>query len=75
MESERIAREQPKRYKLDSKPYVDKVARARLRALKALEHYGEPTMSLEELRAAVDRALPPGFSLSEFIIKERQSGW
>lgn len=61
-------------HKLDSKPYADKVKKAGELADKALRHFGEPTMSLAELRAAVDRELQ-GLSLSEFILREREAGW
>ncbi len=61
-------------YKLDSKPYADKVKKAGELADKALRRYGEPTMSLAELRAAIDRELQ-GLSLSEFILREREAGW
>ena len=61
--------------KLDTKHYEDRFRRMRELADRALRHYGEPTMTIEELRAAVDRALPPGFSLSEFVIREREAGW
>jgi hypothetical protein len=61
-------------YRLDSKPYMDKVRRTAQLAERALRHYGEPSMSLEELRTTLDRELK-GVSLSELIIKERESGW
>lgn len=52
--------------KLDSK--ANKLAH------KALERYGEPTMTLERLRAVVSEELK-GISLSELVIQERQQGW
>ena len=59
---------------LDSKRNLDKVARATKLAHKALEKYGEPTMTLEELRAVVSKQLK-GISLSEPVIQDRQQGW
>ena len=59
---------------LDSKRNLDKVARATKLAKKALEKYGEPTMTLEELREKLDKQLK-GISLSDLIIEERQKGW
>ena len=59
---------------LDSKRTLAKVARATKLAHKALEKYGEPTMTLAELRAALDQELQ-GVSLSELIIKDREAGW
>jgi hypothetical protein len=60
--------------KLDSKQHLKAVAKATKMVDQALEKYGEPTMTLAELRVALDRELR-GISLSELIIKERQSGW
>ena len=60
--------------KLDSKANMNKVAKATTLAHKALERYGEPTMTLEELRVIVSEELK-GISLSELIIQERQQGW
>ncbi len=60
--------------KLDSKQHLKAVAKATKMVDQALKKYGEPTMTLAELRAALDRELR-GISLSELIIKERQSGW
>ena len=57
--------------KLDSKRNLNKVARARKMVDKALRKYGEPTMTLAELRAAVHEELK-GISLSEFVVKERE---
>ena len=59
---------------LDSKRNLDKVARATKLAKKALEKYGEPTMTLAELRETLDEQLK-GISLSDLIIEERQKGW
>lgn len=41
---------------------------------KVLARYGEPTMSVEELRMSLDRELD-AISLSELIVKERKAGW
>lgn len=60
--------------KLNSKKHLKAVAQATKMAHEALKHYGEPTMTLAELRVAMDKELK-GISLSELIIKERQSGW
>ncbi len=60
--------------KLNSKQHLKEVARATKMVDEALKKYGEPTMTLAELRAALDRELQ-GISLSELIIKDRQSGW
>ena len=59
---------------LDSKHNLSKVAKAAKMVDKALKHHGEPTMTLAELRAALDRELK-GISLSELIIRDRQTGW
>lgn len=59
--------------RLDSKPYTDKVRRATEMADAALDRYGQPTMSLAELRATLDRQLG-SVSLTELIIKEREAG-
>ena len=59
--------------KLNSKKHLKEVARGRKLAHEALKHYGKPTMSLEELRAALDKELK-GISLGDLIIKEREAG-
>ena len=59
---------------LDSKRTRAKVARATKLAREALEKYGEPTISLAELRQELNKQLK-GISLSELIIEERQKGW
>ena len=43
-------------------------------AHKALEKYGEPTISLAELRQELDKQLK-GISLGDLIVEERQKGW
>jgi len=61
-------------YKLDFKPYTDKVKQSRELAEKVLARYGKPTRSVEELRMTLDRELD-AISLSQLIIKEREAGW
>ena len=61
-------------YNLDAKPYADKVRKARKLADRSLSCYGEPSMSLDQLRATVDNQLG-GSSLTELILKEREAGW
>lgn len=61
-------------YKLDVKPYADMVKRAGQAATRALKRYGEPTLSLAELRTQLEKELK-GVSLSELILKEREAGW
>lgn len=60
--------------KLDSKPYLDSAARMRRLVDKALGRYGEPTLSLEQLRATLDRQLGK-ISLSQLVLQEREEGW
>ena len=57
---------------LDSKKCADRVKNATELAVQALQRYGEPTMSLEDLRATLDQELE-GMSLSELILIERDS--
>ena len=59
---------------LDSKRTRAKVAKATKLAQKALEQYGEPDMTLKELRAVVTQRLK-GVSLSDLVIQERRQGW
>ncbi len=59
---------------LNSKRHLKAVARATKMVDRALKQYGEPTMTLAELRAALDQELQ-GVSLSELIIKDREAGW
>lgn len=61
-------------YKLDSKLYADSVKNAGEAAGRALRSYGEPTVSLSELRARVNSELGT-LSLAELILKERAAGW
>ena len=64
----------PTMNELNSKHNLRKVAKATKMAKQALERYGEPTMTLAELRAALKQQLK-GISQSELIIKEREAGW
>ncbi len=59
--------------RLDSKPHADRVKRACQLADKALGIYDEPTLTLIQLRATIDRQLR-GTSLSDFVVSERQAG-
>lgn len=60
-------------YKLDAKLCTDKVKKTMKLADRSLSLYGEPSMSLEQLRATVDKELGDS-SLTELIIKEREAG-
>ena len=55
----------------DKRSHLDMVQQTRDVARAALDGYGQPTMSLAELRAAMDRHLSGG-SLSDVIVKQRQ---
>ena len=59
--------------KLDSKKCADRVRDATALASRLLKHYGEPTMSLNELRTALGKELQDVL-LSEVILKEREHG-
>lgn len=59
---------------LNSKKHLKAVTKATKMAHEALKHYGEPTMTLAELRVVMDKELK-GISLSDLIIEARQSGW
>ena len=59
---------------LDSKEWMDAVKRANKAADRALERHGEPNISLEELRRALDECLGSA-TLSEEILRQRQAGW
>lgn len=62
-------------YKLDSKPYADEVKRAGETTDRVLSRYGEPpSISLAELRTRLSRELN-AISLTELILKERETGW
>lgn len=59
---------------LDSKAYLAMFKETRELADKALERYGEPDMTVAELRRALDERLGD-MSLSEWVVKEREAGW
>ena len=61
-------------YKLDSKPYADTALRMQRLVDRVLGPYGEPVMSLAELRATLGKQLRK-VSLSELVLKEREAGW
>lgn len=61
-------------YKLDMKPYSNEARKVRILADRALQRFGEPTISLDELRSILDKELK-GVSLTELILKERAAGW
>ncbi len=62
-----------RKYKLDSKEYMDKVNEARRMAHEALKHHGKPTMSREKLRKLAAKELK-GESLGDWIIEDREMG-
>lgn len=59
---------------LDSPKYQAMFQKTREAALKALAKYGEPAISLEELRRLTDASLPEG-ALSGQLLKDREAGW
>ncbi len=59
---------------LDQEPYLSMFAETRASALKVLEEYGEPTMSLEELRALLKAQLDEK-SLSVQLMEDREASW
>ena len=59
-------------YKLDGKPYADRVRKAGKAADRVLQRYGEPVISLAELRDRVDKELG-STSLAELIVREREA--
>lgn len=54
--------------------YSSKVKKAGEMADQALKRYGEPTMSLSELRAKLSHHLQ-GISVSDVILKDREAKW
>ena len=60
--------------KLDSKRYLALVKKTRKSVSKALDRYGKPPLSLEELRRQVDEQLGDR-SLSDYVLSEREAGW
>lgn len=61
-------------YKIDTVPYAAMAKQAGELADRALLRYGEPRMSLLDLRRHVDEQLQ-GTSLSECIVGEREAEW
>jgi hypothetical protein len=59
---------------IETKRLSNKVKKASDLAEKALKHYGEPTISLSELRNRISRQLQDT-SLSDVILKDREAGW
>jgi hypothetical protein len=59
---------------LDTEPYVTMFARTGEAASSALDQYGVPRMTLEELRRAIADACPD-VSVSDTILREREAGW
>ena len=57
---------------LDGEPYRSMLARVHERASKALGRYGEPKLSVQELR---DATASLTVSLSETVLAERRTGW
>ena len=64
----------PVKNKLNSKKHLKEVAKATKMVDDALKKYGEPTMTLAELRETLGKQLK-GKSLSDMIIEDRKSGW
>jgi hypothetical protein len=61
-------------YKFDGKPYAERVRKAGMAADRVLQRYGDPVISLAELRKRVDKELG-NTSLTELILKDRETGW
>ena len=61
--------------KMSSEALAQDLEKMRRLTIQTLAKYGEPTISREELRRRLAAELPADFSLSEFLIKERESGW
>ena len=59
---------------LDAEPYRTMTRRTAALIKEALAHYGEPTMTLEELQQALSEALP-GVSFADWIIEDRRAGF
>jgi hypothetical protein len=55
----------------DSKHLLNKVKKANDLADKTLNHYGEPKLSLAELRIEVNRQLPAN-TLSDVVLENRE---
>ena len=74
MSSDKRSTKTAPKYKLDGKPYSERVKKAGKTADRILEHYGFPEISLDELRAMVDEELDDA-PLSELVLKDREDGW
>ena len=74
MSSDKRSTRTAPRYKLDGKPYSERVKKAGKTADRILEHYGFPEISLDELRAMVDEELDDA-PLSGLVLKDREAGW
>ena len=59
---------------LDQEPYMSMTRRAKETALRALARYGEPAVSLAELRAALDAWLGD-VSLADEVIRNRKASF
>lgn len=57
---------------LDGNPYQEMVHETGVQARESLAMYGEPRVSLGELRTALEGHLP-GRSLTEWVLKEREA--
>ena len=62
------------KYKVDGEPYTGLVRTAGELAYRALERYGEPSITVDELRAMVDKELGQ-VSLTELFLKDRDARW
>lgn len=62
------------KYKLDGEPYTGMVRKAGELAYLALERHGEPSVSIDELRAMVDKEMGH-VSLTELFLKDRDARW
>ena len=72
MGAKRNARGTSTEARLHSEPYTSMLRETRQLADRALAKYGEPSMSLQELRKRVDSQLA-GTSLTEVILQEREA--
>ena len=74
MAPRRKAAKAVKTNKLDSKPYIDKTRKAGEMARQAMARYGQPAISLPELRKRLSEEVR-GSSLLELINRDHESGW
>ena len=72
MGAKRNARGTSTETRLDAEPYSSMVRETRELVDRALSKYGEPRISLAELRSRVDSQLT-GISLTEVILEEREA--